>query len=659
MLPVGAEHLPAEGDEFKDDPPVVPPKPTPQEVEAPPQGLNFLAVRRFWFALSLIFPRWKSFGVLAFIIMFFCNSIYGGLQLLIFQYFPTSTIVNDVVLYNDNTDAFNISGYYLVVNLIGSIVQALSAFTGAMVGVYVQKEVIKLVHANYLSNNVLYTLNNVDKLEGVDSRIVTDLNGMREAMAWLFGNPFSFLNYRLGFFPLLISFIIMIAYSFHLAWALTLFFLASLVGALITQIISSIFTATALNRRQQAEGVLRLHYGRVKNSIESITFFGGLGEELETADVLLESAIHYRVRYAIRAGLTVFPTVAMYYWLSNGEYVMASIIQVYTSSSIVAAQMITIISFCVLMGKIGTQLVQSMGGFGMLAAYTHRIGDVWDHAVEHQKRNLATLDKHSDNDSAVRMKHCSIVAGTGKTENRLLEDLSFELKKDDSIVVMGPTACGKSSIARLLAGLWDPREGTIERPLNFGKGGIFFMPQSNYTTEGSLAEQIVYPKAIGGDWVKDDELSAILNEVGLGYLIDRWTLHKRGIDWKDVLSGGEGQRLGFARMFYHEPAFAVLDESTAALDLALERQCMIATKSRGITLLSIATRLTQTKYHNKLLYLDGKGHYTLEDNSGGDDAAKRRASASAGGPTVAGNINVPTRSSADTTPRSSNVTFHV
>lgn len=78
-------------------------------------------------------------------------------------------------------------------------------------------------------------------------------------------------------------------------------------------------------------------------------------------------------------------------------------------------------------------------------------------------------------------------------------------------------------------------------------------------------------------------------------------------NWDDVLSGGEAQRLGFARLFFHKPRFAVLDEATSALDVPLEQKCMAACRARHITLVSVATRPSQRRYHHQQLQLDSRG----------------------------------------------------
>jgi ATP-binding cassette subfamily D (ALD) long-chain fatty acid import protein len=114
--------------------------------------------------------------------------------------------------------------------------------------------------------------------------------------------------------------------------------------------------------------------------------------------------------------------------------------------------------------------------------------------------------------------------------------------------------------------------GTITRPQAIGAGGLFFLPQRPYLTRGTLRQQIVYPHNPATDppLCSDREVYALLHALDLAFVVESWGLDRCEVDWGDVLSGGESQRLGFARLFYHKPKVAVMDEATSALDVPLE-----------------------------------------------------------------------------------------
>ena len=92
--------------------------------------------------------------------------------------------------------------------------------------------------------------------------------------------------------------------------------------------------------------------------------------------------------------------------------------------------------------------------------------------------------------------------------------------------------------------------------------------------------------------ITDDNLQEILEQVDLGTLVDReggWDSER---EWRDALSGGDKQRIAMARLFYHAPRYAILDECTSALSLDVEQKLYIHAKKLGITLLTVSHRYT-------------------------------------------------------------------
>jgi ATP-binding cassette subfamily D (ALD) long-chain fatty acid import protein len=155
-------------------------------------------------------------------------------------------------------------------------------------------------------------------------------------------------------------------------------------------------------------------------------------------------------------------------------------------------------------------------------------------------------------------------------------------------------------VARIVAGLWPVYRGLVSRPRTTGTDGIMFLPQRPYLSVGTLRDQVIYPDGeieMRDRGRRDIELKRILEEARLGYLPDReggWDTRK---EWKDVLSGGEKQRMAIARLLYHEPRYAFIDEGTSAVSSDVEGLLYETCKEKGITLITISTRASLKRYH--------------------------------------------------------------
>ena len=208
----------------------------------------------------------------------------------------------------------------------------------------------------------------------------------------------------------------------------------------------------------------------------------------------------------------------------------------------------------------------------------------------------------------VRFESCSLVSPSPSPRggDELIHSLSFIVQPGEHLLISGPNDVGKSAIARVVAGLWPVYRGLVSRPRR-AWDELFFLPQRPFFSVGTLRDQVIYPQSDNEthDLQKDldTKLLAILEDVRLGYLPDReggWNGRK---EWKNVLSGGEKQRMGFARLLYHKPRFAFIDEGTSAVSSDVEGILYERAKERGITLITISTRASLKKYHAFALHL--------------------------------------------------------
>jgi putative ATP-binding cassette transporter len=126
---------------------------------------------------------------------------------------------------------------------------------------------------------------------------------------------------------------------------------------------------------------------------------------------------------------------------------------------------------------------------------------------------------------------------------------------------------------------------------------------------GTLGDQLRYPR-LHQD-VSEVELQRVLEMVRLDGLAARMGGFDVELDWADVLSLGEQQRLAFARLLINQPGFAVLDEATSALDRENEVHLYGTLKALGIHYISVGHRRTLLDYHDSVLELQGGERWRL------------------------------------------------
>jgi ATP-binding cassette subfamily D (ALD) long-chain fatty acid import protein len=257
-----------------------------------------------------------------------------------------------------------------------------------------------------------------------------------------------------------------------------------------------------------------------------------------------------------------------------------------------------------------------------LAGHTSRVSTLLDVIADiqagHFEKALVSSASSAENAAVLRTRgtvtegpdiqftDVPIVSPNGDV---LVRALSFAVKPGDHLLIVGPNGCGKSSLFRILGGLWPVYGGHVRKP---PFEDIFYIPQRPYLSRGSLRQQIIYPDSLYEMRAKgftDSDLLAILAVLDIANIVDREDGFDADLEWTDVLSGGLQQRVAMARLFYHRPRYAILDECTSSVTLDVERVMYEEAKRLGITLMTVSHRRSLWKYHTRILQFDGQGGY--------------------------------------------------
>nr|KAF6442990.1 ATP binding cassette subfamily D member 3 [Molossus molossus] len=212
-------------------------------------------------------------------------------------------------------------------------------------------------------------------------------------------------------------------------------------------------------------------------------------------------------------------------------------------------------------------------------------------------------------DNIIKFDHVPLATPNGDI---LIQDLNFEVRSGANVLICGPNGCGKSSLFRVLGELWPLFGGRLTKP---ERGMLFYVPQRPYMTLGTLRDQVIYPDGREDQkrkGISDLVLKEYLDNVQLGHILDREGGWDSVQDWMDVLSGGEKQRMAMARLFYHKPQFAILDECTSAVSVDVEGYIYSHCREVGITLFTVSHRKSLWKHHEYYLHMDGRGNYEFK-----------------------------------------------
>ncbi|CAH1716761.1 ATP-binding cassette sub-family D member [Aphis gossypii] len=497
----------------------------------------------------------------------------------------------------------------------------------------------------YFKDQTYYRVSNMDgRIENADHRLTDDITAFTSSVAHLYS------HLTKPLFDCALIALTLARSSKQMGAAvvpgpLLAIVVISITGQILRMLSPKFGSLVAVEADRKA--YLRHIHSRVITNAEEIAFYGGHKVEMIHLQNAYQSLVrHMNAIFSQRLWYVVLEQFLMkYVWSGTGMVVVS--LPIITSSRVAElndspdggvserTQYLTTARNLLASGADAVErLMTSYKEIVELAGYTYRVGAMLDvfndvSKCKYRRNGLTngkvhkTLPKlHYNKDGQLVIRGVVKNSPDGSislfdvpivTPNSdvVVSSLTMTMKPGEHLLITGPNGCGKSSLFRVLSGLWPVYAGTLIRPPNCC---MFYIPQRPYMTIGSLKEQVIYPDTLSDMLTKgitEQDLEACLAQVHLSHLVQREGGWDATADWKDVLSGGEKQRMAFARIFYHKPSFALLDECTSAVSIDVESDMYQSAKDSGITLLTITHRPSLWKFHSHILHFDGEGGWKL------------------------------------------------
>ncbi|XP_037918924.1 ATP-binding cassette sub-family D member 3 [Hermetia illucens] len=478
------------------------------------------------------------------------------------------------------------------------------------------------LYNQYLKGYTYYKMSNLDnRIANADQLLTTDIDKFCDSVTDLYSNISK---------PVLDIFIYVYQVTVNLGGKTPTILMIYLLcaGVLLTRLRRP--TGRLTVEEQKLEGEFRYVNSRLITNSEEVAFYQGNNREKLT---LLASFSklrgHLRKFLEFRVGMGIIDNIIGKYVATVVGFYAVSIPFFTKNHRVLSGDSGERLKSYYTFGRMLVKLAEAIGRLVLagrelsrLAGFTARMSELMHVLSELNKGNYErTMVNNVSNgevdfgpnkglvafqDNIIKFEKVPLVTPNGDV---LVKELSFEVSSGMNVLVCGPNGCGKSSLFRILGELWPSWGGKVTKP---PRGKLFYIPQRPYMTLGTLRDQIIYPHT-RDEMIRrgksDADLLKYLEVVQLTYL----QLRDNGLnaieDWIDVLSGGEKQRIAMARLFYHSPQFAILDECTSAVSVDVEGTMYQYCREAGIALFTVSHRKSLWKHHEYYLQFDGRGGY--------------------------------------------------